>query len=346
MTIFAGNPLFDPRWDDLVTRHPRASVFHGRGWLEALNRTYGYEPVLLTSAPQGEPLHEGIVLCRVSSWVTGTRLVSMPFADHCEPLLNDMGDIGPYLEWLRVECARQRWKYAELRPVSVLSESFDNPQPACSYSLHELDITPALEQIFDGLHKDSVQRRIRRAERSGLSCDSGRSETLVEEFYRLLLKTRRRHRLLPQPRKWFRSLIERMGAASNIRVARKDGTAVAALLTLRHGSVVTYKYGCSDARFHHLGAMPFLFWRLIEDSKAEGAEKIDFGRSDLNQPSLTLFKDRLGSRKKLITYYRYSSEEQRQPFLPADRSVLRQLFSVLPDAVSSAAGRIVYKHIG
>ena len=35
------DPLADARWDELVERHPRASVFHTRGWLEALKRTYG-----------------------------------------------------------------------------------------------------------------------------------------------------------------------------------------------------------------------------------------------------------------------------------------------------------------
>ncbi len=83
------NPLSDNRWDDQVGRRPQASAFHQRGWLEALARTYGYEPLVLTSAPGGEALNDGVVLCRVSSWITGTRFVSLPFADHCEPLLGD-----------------------------------------------------------------------------------------------------------------------------------------------------------------------------------------------------------------------------------------------------------------
>jgi hypothetical protein len=45
MGIDVINPLSDDRWDDLVTHHPRASVFHQRGWLEALSRTCGYEPL-------------------------------------------------------------------------------------------------------------------------------------------------------------------------------------------------------------------------------------------------------------------------------------------------------------
>ena len=55
MEIHALDPLSDGRWDELV-RHPGASVFHERGWLEALGGTYRYEPFVLTSAPPGEPL--------------------------------------------------------------------------------------------------------------------------------------------------------------------------------------------------------------------------------------------------------------------------------------------------
>src|SRR5688572_17255493 len=41
------DPLTDDRWPDFLERHPRASVFHSRGWLEALKRTYRYDPIAL-----------------------------------------------------------------------------------------------------------------------------------------------------------------------------------------------------------------------------------------------------------------------------------------------------------
>src|SRR5213082_411573 len=73
------DPLLDSRWDGFVRGHPNTSVFHDRGWLEALARTYGYELYVLTSAPFGQPLENGIVVCRVSSWITGAPGVSAIF---------------------------------------------------------------------------------------------------------------------------------------------------------------------------------------------------------------------------------------------------------------------------
>jgi hypothetical protein len=346
MAIHVINPLSDRRWDDLVERHERSSAFHQRGWLEALTRTYGFQPFALTSAAPGEPMADGIVLCRVSSWLTGTRWVSLPFSDHCEPLLTDPSEWFCFAKWLHEESDRQGLKYVELRPISQVQNTDSGLRSSCSYCFHQLDLQPSLEQIFQGFHKDCIQRKIRRAEKEKLAYEVGHSEQLVREFYRLLLITRKRHQLLPQPRLWIRNLIECMGDQIQIRLARKDGVPVAALLTLRHRSSVIYKYGCSDDNLHHLGGMPFLFWRLIEESKASGALNIDLGRSDLDHEGLLTFKDRLGSERRLLTYYRYSGTEDTETATIKGSISIRRLFAALPGIVSSTAGRLLYRHVG
>jgi CelD/BcsL family acetyltransferase involved in cellulose biosynthesis len=345
MNTYFTNPLTDPRWDDLVSRHDRASAFHQRGWLEALSRTYGYQPLVLTTAPPGKPMRGGLVFCRVSSWITGTRIVSLPFADHCEPLIEEQAELAEFLNRLRAERSCQRWRYIEIRPLSQVPDGEPGLQSSQSYCLHELDLTPSLEHIFRGLHKDSIRRRIQHGEREGLVHEMGRSEIFVDEFYRLLLITRRRHQLLPQPRAWFKNLVECMGDNVQIRLARKDGVPIAAMMILRHKASVIYKYGCSDERLHNLGAMPFLFWKLIEESKASGVDKIDFGRSDLNHESLITFKDKFGGTRKVLNYYRYPREVKSKSAAWGGLKI-RRFFSILPDSISSMAGRLIYRHIG
>ena len=88
-TVHRLNPLEDGRWDRFVQKHPRSSVFHTSAWLEALRRSYGYHPVVIATSAPGQELEDGMVFCRVDSWLTGRRLVSLPFSDHCEPLVDD-----------------------------------------------------------------------------------------------------------------------------------------------------------------------------------------------------------------------------------------------------------------
>ncbi len=339
------NPLVDSRWDDLVNRHRQASAFHQTGWLYALCDTYGYEPCVLTSARSGEPLNDGIVFCKVSSWITGTRLVSLPFADHCQPLLERDTAFPEYANWLLSECDGQGWKYVEIRPLSWNGESGCLP-PGRSYCFHSLDLSPTLEQIFNRFHKDSIQRKIRRAERERLSCEVGSSPRLLADFYYLLLKTRRRHQMLPQPRAWFRNLVGCMDDSIQIWLTRKNGVPIAAILTLRHRSSIVYKYGCSDERFHNLGAMPLLFWRLIEKSKASDMTEIDFGRSDLDNDGLITFKDRFGTIRKPLTYVQYPQAENKFGMSRWEMPAIRRAFSVLPDFALPMASGLLYKHIG
>lgn len=340
------NPLLDRRWDDLIAQHPKASVFHQRGWIAALNRTYGYTPFALTSSPPGQQLTNGVVLCIVSSWITGTRVVSLPFADHCEPLLSNLGELATITQWLRTECGRQRWRYFEIRPLSCDQVAKTDLASSQSGWLHTLSLESTLAELFRCLHKNCIQRKIRRAEREGLVLEVGSSEELVSEFYCLMVRTRRRHRLAPQPRAWFRNLLECMGDKIQIRIARKNDVAIAGILTLRHRSTVVYKYGCSDERFHRLGGMPFLFWRLIEESKSSGITEIDFGRSDVDNHGLIAFKDRFGTTKKRLAYYRYSEVSHEESVAYRFAFSGRRGLSVLPACALSAVGRILYRHFG
>jgi Acetyltransferase (GNAT) domain len=346
LNVCTFDPLSDSRWDELVARHPRASVFHQRGWLEALNRTYGYVPFVLTSATPGERLENGIVFCRVSSWITGTRLVSLPFADHCEPLLNSTEESLEFMKWLRAEGERQHCKYVEIRPLHPLAHADEGLHAGDAYCFHWLDLCLPEAQLFEKLHKSSIQRKIRRAEREQLAYEAGRSEQLLDEFYRLLVITRKRHCVPPQPRMWFKNLLECLGDRALIRVARKGRTPIAALLTLRHGSTVVYKYGGSDERFHNLGGMPLLFWKLIQESKYSGAATIDFGRSDLENEGLVAFKDKWGTEQSTLTYYRYPAGKRHSSHAKRDSRKTRQFFALLPDAFFSLAGRILYRHVG
>lgn len=338
------NPLTDRRWRELVADDSRASIFHQPAWLEALTRTYGYEALVLTTSGPQERLANGIVLCRLSSWLTGSRLVSLPFSDHCQPLVEGPDETQALLNWLREAGAGRR--YVELRPLSALLPKDSGMEPSSSYCFHELDLSPSLSQLFSNMHASSFQRKVRRAKREGLSYESGLSEMSLLAFYRLLLKTRRRHRLIPQPLSWFKNLVQSFGENLQIRLARKSGTPIAAMLTLRHGSNMVYKYGCSDETYHQLGGMPFLFWRLIEESKEAGAARIDLGRSDFDNTGLITFKDRLGAAHRSLNYYRFTNQDTADSKSRWQSHSLRKLFSSVPDAVLSAAGAHFYRHFG
>ena len=346
MRLYKLDPLLYRRWEDFAAVRAGASVFHQSGWLKALAKTYGYCPMVLTSTPPGEPLVDGVVFCEVNSWITGRRLVSLPFADHAEPLLNDPAQIPKLHEWMRAEWGGCQRRYIELRPLSGDFHSNGGIKVSQSFWFHTLDLSPPIAQIFQRCHKSCIQRRIMHAEHQGLSYEKGSSSEILNAFYRLLVITRKRHYLLPQPYSWFRNLLQCMGSNAEIRLLRHSGTPIAAIFTLRHRGTVVFKYGCSDQQFHRLAGMPLLFWKMIEESKEDGADQIDLGRSEFENVGLVRFKDRLGALRTKLNYCRYT-EGRREPALMAPRSpAIRALLTKLPEILSTRVSELVYRHVG
>ena len=349
MSVYLIDPVRDPRWAELVDTHPRASVFHTPGWLEALRRTYGYDSQVLTTSPPGARLTAGLPVCHVKTWFA-RRLVSLPFSDHCEPLVERDAELDELLSFLKQSVDAGTWKYVELRPRDARRRG-DEPsggfRAAQSYCFHRLDLSGTADELFGRFHPSCVQRVIRRAQREELVYEKGSTPALVETFYRLLRLTRRRHGMPPQPLAWFRNLAACMGDRLAIHLASKNGRSIAGILTLTFKKTVVYKYGGSDARYHKLGGMPFLFWKAIQEAKDAHMAELDLGRSDAEQAGLIAFKDRLGASRSDLTYRGYPQHAQ----LTAKtddwkRRLARQVFERLPDPALSVAGRILYRHLG
>lgn len=287
-------------------------------------------------------------LCEIDSWLTGRRLVSLPFSDYCEILCEKQSDLDLILARLDEEVESKRWRYVEIRPVTRAQAL---GRPFVSYTLHRVDLTPDLATLFANLHHSSIQRKILRAGREQLEYVEGSNGPLLDSFYRLLAVTRRRHRVPPQPRSWFRALLRHFGENLKIRLALKDGMSVAGIVTIRHKDTLYYKYGGSDAHFHRLGGMHLLYWRAIQAAKMAGLKVFDLGRSDLDQPGLIKFKSRWGSSASELSYVRKASSERITHLFesggPSFRTRLaRNVFAHTPISILSAFGDLLYKHVG
>jgi Acetyltransferase (GNAT) domain len=342
------DPIQDPRWGSLVEKHPKASVFHTVAWLQALRLTYGYEPVAFTTSPPSGELKNGMVFCRINSWLTGRRLVSLPFSDHCEPLC-DADEVDLILRHMKTVLQHQKCKYFEVRALKDnLSQTGDGTGclPGATYFLHKLDLRPDLDEVFRGLDKESVQRRIRRADRAGLAEKCGRSEDLLKEFYALFVVTRGRHRVPPSPYAWFRNLIQCVGKVAEIRLAYKDETPIAAILTLQFKDVVYYKYGCSDASFNKFGATPWLLWKAIAAAKLNGANEFDMGRTEKDNAGLLAFKNHWVPQPKHLVHWQFPYASSLASVDDWKSKIAKTLFSYMPDRLLTVIGKLIYRHIG
>lgn len=345
--IYSFDPLGDQRWTRFLDRRADASVFHTAAWLGALRRTYGYEPVVYTSAPPGRELSDGLLFCRINTWLTGKRLVSLPFSDHAALLVDDQEVLRQMLSLVWEQVRTGVFKYVEIRPVDqpVACDPPPGLTQTAKFYWHRLSLEKPLNVLFKSFHKSCVQRRIGRAEREGLTYEEGRSEQLIQQFYRLLLLTHRRHGIPPQPISWFRNLAECLGDNITIRVAARNGDAVASMITLNHKDSMVYKYGCSDERYHNSGGVVFLMWRAIQDAKTRQLNELDLGRSDYDNAGLVNFKENFGAAPSTLVYWGYP-ERSRPDQNRWDLRAARRIVTRIPTAALPMVGQLLYRHMG
>jgi lipid II:glycine glycyltransferase (peptidoglycan interpeptide bridge formation enzyme) len=345
-TAYEFDPLSDSRWESFVLNHPRASVFHSTNWLKALKNAYGYDSTVMTTCPRQSALTNGLVFSRVESWLTGRRLVSLPFADHCEPLVNGFEELNDLLFRMRSHVDDGTWRYTEIRPIAFQAAKSTGFGKSNAYYLHRLHLNgKSIEELFHHFHKSCVQRKIRRAEREGLKYEEGTSETLFQQFYDLLIVTRRRMFLPPQPQSWFRALIAAFGRDVKIRIVSKDAVPVACIFKICHKKTMVYKYGCSDARFNKLGGMVLLLWNTIQEAKDKGLDELDMGRSDSSNLGLISFKEHWGANRTHLNYWRYPN----QPASAAEGwqdNLRRRVVPHVPSRILEMVGSVLYRHMG
>src|SRR5437762_10906420 len=87
VTVVTVDPRDDERWQHLVDRFP-SDVFHAPAWMRVLRDTYGFDlRAHLVLDHEGLPIG-GLPFCHVHDML-GDRLVTLPFSDYCDPLVND-----------------------------------------------------------------------------------------------------------------------------------------------------------------------------------------------------------------------------------------------------------------
>src|SRR5262249_30363092 len=143
---------------------------------------------------------------------------------HCEPLARSAEELHELGQFFQSE-ARGRWRYVEMRPTAAApARPFE---AASTWAWHRLDLRPEPAALMRRFHRSCVQRKIRRAEREGLTYKAGRDVRLLDSLYVLLQMTRHRHGVAPQPQRWFANLLECLGDRACIRIASKDGRPIA-----------------------------------------------------------------------------------------------------------------------
>jgi CelD/BcsL family acetyltransferase involved in cellulose biosynthesis len=335
------DPLGDPRWQRFVESSPSASIFHHAVWLQLLHTQYRYPLGAVCVTDENREIIAGLPLAHVKSRLTGSRLVSVPFADACPPLTRSADERALHV---LADALDERRRSARV-DIEVRASVGGVGRAGAKFYQHEVPLHDDVEVIRRGFHS-SVRRRVSKSFREGVQVKQGTDRATLDRFYALHLITRRRQGVPTQPKSFIRrfaSLFEE--DLGFVLLAQAQGRTVAAALFLVFNGVLTYKYGASDPRYLQLKPNNAIFMEAIRWGAANGCHTFDLGRTDLDNEGLRSFKRGWGAQERILTYTLLSNHNSNAASKHVPNAA-RALITRTPPITGRLVGAALYKHFG
>jgi hypothetical protein len=347
------DPLRNHRWDRFVHQHPYGWITHLSAWKRVLDKNFPHmQGYYLTLRDPAGGIRAALPIYAVESWLTGRRLVSIPFATLCDPLVTEPADMEILCDAALRLADRLSMSRLEIR--TTVAAHVVNPerfQADFARKQHSLKLSEDPEEIKRRFHRSCVRQRIARAEQCGLRLVRGEREADLKDFYLLHRMTRKRRGLPPQPYLLVKSLwgafaCQEMG---ELLLCCRGAETVAGLLLFRYKRRVSIEYSAVNAAHNDCSPVHFLFWHAIRDACLAGDHVLDFGQTSEHNKGLMEFKSHWGAEVSDLPRFIYPNI----PGAPSsihDRSVAKKLLQYVcnraPDIALSHVGEFCYRHLG
>jgi hypothetical protein len=347
------DPVNDPRWDKFVEGHPFGLICHLSSWKQVLEESFphmkGYYLAILNH--DNDSIRSALPVFEVKSILTGKRLVSIPFATNCDPLISSNEDMGEILDAainlsIMLGCSKVEirtlasWPFIQDDRIGIMVHNK-------SHQL-SLEVTPGeLIKTFSRSTRWKINQSLER----GLEVQLAENERDLDEFYHLYVKTRKRLSLPPQPYLFFKLLWEKFSPSKCITLllVRYEGQLVAGLIMFKFKDRCSWDYLASDASFHNLNTNYFGVWEAIKLAHSEGYKIFDFGRTGINNEGLMSFKGRWGTRVIDLPQFYYPKKlcsSLNYPEASISYKLIRKISNNVPDSIFQFMGNFLYRHLG
>ncbi len=352
MKINVINPSHDSRWDEFIKKHPLGCVFHHSAWKEVIENTFPQvKPFYFIVEDANGSIRGGIPLFFVKSWITGSRLVSLPFSLYCDPLIyskeifkllldgivSKQREFGAAFVAIRTRFASDLFKDTEFKEFR-------------GYKNHTLPLDSNLEIMKKSFHRTCVRQRINRAEQSNLTAMEASSETDIETFYELHCMSRKKFGLPPQPYQFYKNMWEILYPKNmlGVLIAKYENQPVCSLLFLKYKQRIHAEYMGTNDAFLNYSPNILLFWKAIQKAKIEGYKFFDFGGSSASNFDLINFKRRWGTVEEDIPHYSFPCTRGLSAEVEQSNKyrILVQLSHKMPDRLFKLTGQFLYRHLG
>jgi CelD/BcsL family acetyltransferase involved in cellulose biosynthesis len=336
-------PIEGADWNRFVQSQAGTLAYHDPAWTLMLAECYGFRPFALGLFERGTIL-AGLPAVETRTLRRRRKWISLPFTDQCPPLgvtESASSELTAGLDRFRRHAGVERLEvHAHISGPSTVA------RPAGF--IHAVDLTSGSDSLFTALDRSQVQRGIKRSRRDGVAIRRGDHESdLTNIFYDLHLRTRKRHGIPVQPRRFFQLLWRRILEPGQgfLSLAYVGRIPVAGAVFLIGRETLTYKYNASRPEFWRERPNHALIWDAMKWACSSGLSSFDFGLTHFPNAGLRDFKRRWAANEEILhrSIVANAAFRTRSPDGLPERA-LGALVRHGPFWVCRGIGELLYKH--
>jgi hypothetical protein len=275
-----------------------ATIYHTSAWHRFLTRTFGWRVHAIAVRDSRSRLVWCLPFVR-------KRRLGFKRVNVCLPLSNRIGPVQQKEVLLEALPSLPK----SVQPIEIHERvSMPRMHHMVRHYVTELDLTKyeSLEELKRSFHKDSIQRKINKAEKCGLKLIKSTAGCDFDIFQMLQTETRRRQGSPMYPRHFFRNMWEELRADDlvHLHLAYMNGRPVSGIIFLHFRDTAAYGYGASvnNREVWQLGANQLTMWSAIRDAYEKGLARVDFGTSPISQPELRAYKEKWSAKSCELAY--------------------------------------------
>ncbi len=285
----------EDEWTAYLEAHAETTAYHQWGWETVFRRAFRHRTDRLVARRSGRIV--GVLpVVTMKSWLFGRFMVSLPWVNYGGVLASTVGAGRALVEEAGRLAAARGLRHVELRHRT--------PQfPHLPSRQHKVAMTLALEsaegEMWTALDR-KVRNQVRKAEKSGLTVESGGAE-LVADFYKVFARNMRDLGTPVYTRRLFDEALAVFPHQARVFVVRLGAEPVAASVTIRHRDRMEVPWASSLREHNALAPNTLLYWTMIRHAIASGCRVFDFGRSSPGAGTYR-FKEQWGAQPEPLAW--------------------------------------------
>jgi FemAB-related protein (PEP-CTERM system-associated) len=282
-------------WDAFVASRPDATAYHQWRWRDVFVRAFGHDTAYL-AARDGQTICGVLPLVLFRSAVFGRFAVSLPYVNYGGVLAADESVRRALLGEAERIAADRGLTHVELRHTDTCFPELPSKRHKVAMTLElAADASKAWEAV-----DRKVRNQVRKAEKSGLTVESGGAE-LVEGFYSVFARNMRDLGTPVYDRRFFSEVLRQFPDEARVFLVRHTSGVVAAGISYRYRNTVENPWASSLKEFRTLSPNMLLYWHMIRDAVERGARVFDFGRSTPGEGTFK-FKEQWGAKPRPVCW--------------------------------------------